>query len=575
MKIVKYGKKPSIFKSKVRGIVSFEDGEPVILPVSRGDNRKYYLKGKIPSKIENGNLVECLITRLRLRHVKVIKILATNIFGYDLNYLTLSEKSIPTSFPKEVLKEIDEIVAPSKFDHHKDFTHLPFITVDPEDAKDHDDAICAIAQSASLNGAKFKVYVAIADVSYFFSENSQIDLEARARGNSTYLPSLCIPMLPKKLSFDLCSLVENKLRPCIVAEIGIGEKGKKKYHKFHRAVVKNKKALSYNDLEAVRIKDSKNCSGLDQSIKILWDLYDLLMVEKIQRSPIELEFPELLIKKDADDNVTEVSNSISRPSNHLIEELMILANICAAETIQKEGKEMVFRVHPPPKKDTIPDYTQERRQLSSIRSNNFTPKYLNELIKSARTNDEKFLARQGVIKVLERAYYRTSNIGHFGLNLNSYTHFTSPIRRYADLMIHRLLVESIVEGEQKNSTLDKIELQEICTHISLTERRSSEAESIGKKRYIAKYMKGKLGEKFEGTVVNFSRKVVFIRINYLNIEGALMINQGRNNHIFFDRRYGNFVTRHTSKMLDVGTKISVKLIDTNELNGSLTFESTD
>ena len=251
-------KRSTNFTSKIRGIVSFKENTAMVIPISKGDERSYFIKGKNLTGIRAGDLVECLITRKQLRHVKIIKVLRKNILKKPLNHISLYEKGIPNIFSDKSMRECEKIELPSTFNDHKDFTHLPFITVDPQDAKDHDDAIYAIKGINGVDNFCFKVYVAIADVSFFVEENSEIDFEARDRGNSTYLPNLCIPMLPEKLSFNFCSLLEGEIRPCLVVEIAIDQIGKKITHTFHRAIIKNIKALTYEDIEIFRVSNHVN-----------------------------------------------------------------------------------------------------------------------------------------------------------------------------------------------------------------------------------------------------------------------------------------------------------------------------
>ena len=561
------------FASKIKGIVSFKENTAVVIPVSKGDERSYFIKGKNLTDIRSGDLVDCLITRKKLRHVKIIKVLRKNMLKKPLNYISLFEKGIPNSFSDKAMLECEKIELPSVYNHHKDFTHLPFITVDPQDAKDHDDAIYAMRGIKEVDSFCFKVFVAIADVSFFVKENSEIDFQARDRGNSTYLPNLCIPMLPEKLSFDFCSLLEGKVRPCLVVEIAVDEVGKKISHEFHRAIIKNNKALTYEDFEVSRHKKIGRKLPYSQSLTDLWDLYDLLLIERKDRSPLQLNFPERVINTDVDDNVLDITNVKKNASNQLVEELMILANISAAETIKNYGIESFFRIHPAPSNEKIKPFSNLKGAESSITKNRrkITSANLNEFINAAKSVDEREIYQQEIIKLLEQARYSTKNEGHFGLNLKSYTHFTSPIRRYADIIIHRLIISFTINQHSMAKTKKSIDLGEICDHISFTERRSAEAERDTTRRYLAKYIKNGIGQNFEGKIIGFFRKVIFIKIDYLDAEGVIILKRGMNNSIYFDKDKQRFLCRNSQEEFSIGSRIPVTLIKANELNGSLTF----
>ncbi len=566
-------KRSANFSSRMKGIVSFREGTVTAIPISKGDERTYFIKGKDVSNIKEGDLVECLITRKRLRHVKVLKVLCENVLKKSLNFLTLAEKGIPNTFSKKAILDCDKIEFPTIFAHHKDFTNMPFVTVDPPDAKDHDDAIYGIKKVTGVDSFCFKVYVAIADVSFFVKENSKIDFEARDRGNSTYLPNLCIPMLPEKLSLNFCSLLEGKIRPCLVVEIIINDVGQKISHTFHRALIKSNKALKYEDIGIFRHQKTRKKLPYSQSLTDLWDLYDLLLKEKSDRSPLQLDFPEKIINTDVDDNVLDITNAEKNDSNQLVEELMILANISAAETIKSCGMANIFRIHPTPSSEKIEAF-RNIKGVESITTKNgekITSANLNEFINLATDLNEREVRQQEIIKLLEQARYSTKNDDHFGLNLKSYAHFTSPIRRYADIIIHRLIIKFSINQPSIKKSKESMNLGEICDHISFTERRSSEAERDATRRYLAKYMKNRIGENFEAKIIGFIRRVIFIKIDYLDAEGVILLKRGMNNSIYFNKDKQRFLLRQSSEEFNIGSRINVTLIKANELNGSLTF----
>ena len=349
-----------------------------------------------------------------------IENLSTKIISQTLNSITLIEKEISTDFPDDVINESNKIAKSHSTDQHRDFTHLPFVTVDPSDARDHDDAIFAVKEIIDKKVSIYKVYVAIADVSFFVAENSNIDLEARKRGNSTYLPGLCIPMLPERLSFDLCSLRENEIRPCLLVEMLINDRGEKTSHTFHRAVIKNRKAMTYSDLESFRLNGSNQSSSCDKSLTALCEVYKLLKEATKKRSPLELDFPETSVGIDNEDKVTKIEINKKNVSHSIIEELMILANVCAVETICKKFDQVLFRVHPSPSKDKLDNIFNNRVSNNFRYNRDNSTRAINKLIKSTSDLTDKLSVQNEIIKILEQASYCTKNIGHFGLNLDKY-----------------------------------------------------------------------------------------------------------------------------------------------------------
>ena len=559
--------------NKITGIVSSFDGTPVLLPTSTKDERFFYIKGRISSAVKLGALVEGQIIRMKLRHIKILKIIEKDIRKKSLNYLTLSEKNMSMSFSTEIIEECQKQRELSKFSSsHKDFTALPFNTVDPPNAMDKDDAVCALEAPKEAN-CKFLIYIAIADVSYFVAENSQTDIEARKRGNSTYLPGLCIPMLPQKLSSDLCSLVENRIRPCIVVEIKLNSKGEKIDHEFHRAIIKNKKAFTYDDFLSQKNKASSKNSLYKKSLDVLWKTYNLLIKNRFDRSPLELDFPEIAIEIDHLDKVKSIKNVKRTEANLLIEELMVLANTCAAQTLLKNSNDPLFRIHMSSideKLGTTGPFKYFNGFLN--RNGTLTTKYLNDLIKSATSREERFLIQKDIVNILEQARYSTKKIGHFGLNLDFYTHFTSPIRRYADLIVHRKIIEYLDDKKANRQDHKKINLESICDHISRKERLSAEAEKHAKARYIARHMKDKIGETFSATVIEFKAKIIFLKTDYLNADGIIILRRLGNSMLFINKRSSYLHDRNSNQKIVIGSKISTKLIRANELNGRLTFE---
>ncbi len=361
---------------------------------------------------------------------------------------------------------------------HEDWRDLPLITIDPADAKDHDDAIHGMPDPEHPGG--YIATVAIADVSYYVRSGSPMDREALVRGNSVYFPDRVVPMLPERISNDLCSLRENEDRPALAVKMWFDENGKKVRHTFHRILMRSHAKLAYVDAQAA-IDGSPNDKTrplLDPVLRPLWDTYACLKRGRDSRGPLELDLPERKILLKPDGTVDRVIIPDRLDAHKLVEEFMIQANVCAAETLENKRQPLIFRTHDSPSLDKLETLGEFLKSLNMtlVRSGNLRAQHFNGILKAVEGKENEELVNQVVLRSQSQAEYSPENIGHFGLNLRRYAHFTSPIRRYADLIVHRALVGSLALGPGGITPEEEKLLDVIAADISLTERRAMQAE---------------------------------------------------------------------------------------------------
>ncbi len=469
-------------------------------------------------------------------------------------------------FPKKILDEAKKIFENYKISKNEHQISKPFITIDPDDAKDLDDAICIEADKSKNNPGGIVLYVGIADVSFFVETNSIIDIEALKRGNSTYFPDKVIPMLPEDLSNNLCSLKENSPKKAVVVKMHLDHKGYKIKHEFIRGIISVKKNYSYENFEAY-LSDcatKKKYSGYKRALNILKESPHL-------KNRLNLKLAEKKISISSEGYPTNIFEKASLKSNELIEMMMILANLCVSQTLSQSITKYISRYHEKPDKHALKDLNifMSLNDLTTIREKQVTSNSFNELLKQCKYPEKKKLLSDAVLRILPKAKYSEIDAGHFGLNLPLYCHFTSPIRRYADLTVHRSLAFAL---KWKMDDLDSMkDHRAICQIINESEKKSVGAERESLDRYSALFMSNHVDDYFDGVVSGASRFCIFIRLKKFPIEGVLL-----KKDLVFERRKTrssfNFEKSKTrDKGLFTGDEVRVKLVSTTPYNGSITF----
>ncbi|MGR3468260.1 MAG: ribonuclease R family protein, partial [Shimia sp.] len=473
-----------------------------IEPIDKGAQTEWIVPAGATGGAQDGELVEGEQSgpkgRLGLPRARITDRLGDPTEPRAVSLIAIHQHGIPDVFPDDVLAQAAE-AEEATLAGREDLRHLPLITIDPSDARDHDDAICAIPE-----GEGHVIWVAIADVAHYVPEGSALDREARKRGNSTYFPDRVVPMLPDRLSGDLCSLHEGVDRPCLAVRMVFDSGGHKTAHDFHRGIMRSPASLSYEEAQAA-------CDGApsDRVAPHLDGLLDLhrawqaLMRARAERQPLDLDLPERRIELDEDGTVQSVAFKDRLDAHRIVEECMIAANVAAAEELIARRSPLLFRVHeePDPQKlDALRD-TAESLGLTLAKGQVLQTRHLNRLLEQAAGMEEAELINLSTLRSMSQAYYSPENFGHFGLALANYAHFTSPIRRYSDLIVHRALIGAHGWGER----FDPEDLDATAKHISETERRSMLAERDTTDRYLAAYLSERLGTEAEGRVSGIAR----------------------------------------------------------------------
>jgi ribonuclease R len=485
--------------------------------------------------------------------------------------IALAAHDVPVDLPADVIAEAERAKPPS-LEGREDLRSVPLLTIDPEDAKDHDDAVFAAPDDDPKNHGGYKVIVAIADVSWFVRPGSRLDKEAQRRGNSVYLPDRVVPMLPERLSNDLCSLRENVDRPCIAVELVIDAEGRKLSHRFMRAMMRSAAKLSYADAQQI-IGDKTKTGIVATTVHHLYAAFQIRWKERSKRAPLDLDLPERKIILNADGTVARIIRRERYDAHRLIEEFMILANVAAAEMLEQKKTPQIYRVHdtPDPEKlDSVRDYLEDLDY--SLVKGAVRPAQFNQILKIAGERGQQEMISDVVLRSQRQAVYSTENVGHFGLNLARYSHFTSPIRRYADLTIHRALVAACKLGEGGQTQEEAARLQKIAELISDMERRAIAVEREANDRYLAGYLEDRIGEEFAGRIRGVTRFGLFVMLDEAGADGFVPARTlGPERYDFVEEKHA-LIGAQIGGAYRLGQAVKVKLMEAAPLRGGLTFE---
>jgi ribonuclease R len=455
-----------------------------------------------------------------------------------------------------------------------DLRKLPLITIDPEDARDHDDAVFAQPDDDANNKGGWRVWVAIADVSAYVTPGSPLDRGAWRRGNSTYFPDRVAPMLPESLSADLCSLRENEDRACLAVEMVFDSEGRKKSHKFTRGLMRSAAKLSYEQAQAAidGEPDDKTRPLLDPILKPLWAAYACAWNGREKRQPLDIDAPEhKIIFRDG--KVVGVKRRERFDAHKLIEEFMIQANVCAAETLEQKQRPQIYRIHDQPSDEKIAALTDflPTVDMKWSKGERVSAARFNRILHLAEQSPNKDIINEVVLRTQSQAVYSPDNIGHFGLNLARYSHFTSPIRRYADCTIHRALIRALKLGEDGATDAEEARYTETAEHISQTERTSMAAERDATARYISAFLADRVGLEFEGRVTGVTRFGLFIRLDETQADGLAPISSLGPQRWLHDEKAHALVGEQTGERFPLGMKLEVRLEEATPISGGLVF----
>ena len=553
-----------------------------IKPIDKGDSKEWTVPPGATGGAQDGELVEAEQSgpkdRMGLPRARVIDRLGDPMAPKAVSLIAIHQHGIPDDFPDEVIFEADAM-APAPLGDREDLRDMPLITIDPSDARDHDDAVFAHADDDPKNEGGHVIWVAIADVAHYVTPGSALDVEARRRGNSSYFPDRVVPMLPDRLSGDLCSLHEGVDRACLAVRMQIDAHGEKIGHRFVRGLMRSPASLNYREVqEAMDGTPNDACTPLlDGVIRPLYAAHDALKDARAKRQPLNLDLPERRVVLTEDGKVASVNFADRLEAHKLIEEFMILANVAAAETLIAKKTPLLFRVHeePPPEKlETLRDVA-ESVGLTLAKGQVLKTAHLNHLLSAAAGTDHSDVVNMSTLRAMTQAYYAPANFGHFGLALRSYAHFTSPIRRYADLIVHRALITAHGWGDDGLTPADIERLESTAEHISETERRSMVAERDTTDRYLAAFLSERVGEDFTGRISGIAKFGAFVRLDGTGADGLLPVRSLGREFFHFDRDAGTLTGSDTGTVIGLGQRVTVRLTEAAPVTGGLELDLID
>lgn len=508
---------------------------------------------------------------LQRKRVRIIEVIGSRDDPKAISLIALYEAGLSLQFPQSVIEETKGMIVPD-IKGREDLRPYPLVTIDGVDARDFDDAVFA---EKDENGG-YHLIVAIADVAYYVRPGSALDREAYRRGNSTYFPDRVVPMLPEALSNDLCSLRPKENRACMAFHLWIDSSGALKSYKIVRGLMKSEARLTYDQVQAAKDGEPSDLTGplMEKVIMPLYEAYYVLDKARRQRGALDLDLPERKILIDAQGNMTGVKNRERYESHKLIEEFMILANVAAAQALESRKAPCVYRVHDRPSTEKLDSAREflDTFGLSIPKGNTIKPAQINLLLEKAKASPYSHLISEVILRSQSQAIYSPENIGHFGLALQRYAHFTSPIRRYADLLVHRSLIRAFDLGPGGLSDEEAVSLEERSDHISQTERTSAEAERNSIDRFTAKWMSQRIGEQFTGRINGVTRFGLFVTLDENGADGLIPIRTLPQDFYDHDEKQHALIGRRNRIVYRLGAPLTVRIVEADGFTGSSVFE---
>ncbi|MDR5655014.1 ribonuclease R [Ruixingdingia sedimenti] len=550
-----------------------------ILPIDKGEDKEWLVPADATEGAKDGELVEAERAgpkgRMGLPRARIVARLGDPAAPRAVSLIAIHQHGIPDVFPDAALAEA-EAAGPAPLGEREDLRHLPLVTIDPADARDRDDAVWAHADDDATNPGGHVIWVAIADVAHYVRPGSALDREARRRGNSTYFPDRVVPMLPDRLSGDLCSLHEGVDRPCMAVRMKIDAQGQKLSHRFTRGMMKSAAALAYEEVQAAQdgAPTDRTAPLMAEVIAPLYAAYAALTRARSLRQPLDLDLPERRIELSQDGRVVSVAFRERFDAHRLIEEFMVLANVAAAEELERLRRPLLYRVHEEPSPEKL-DALREVAEASGFtlaKGQVLRTAHLNSLLAQAEGTDFDELLNISTLRSMTQAYYHAQNLGHFGLALRSYAHFTSPIRRYSDLIVHRALILGHGWGDDGLSAQDMEQLEETAKLISDTERRSMAAERDTTDRYLAAWLSERVGHEFAGRISGVQRFGLFVKLDESGADGLIPIRSIGREFFHFDPDSQTLMGADTGLTLGIGQRVTVRLAEAVPLTGGLTLD---
>jgi ribonuclease R len=568
-------------KSRVLGVFrSTPDGGGRLIPVDKKQaGKELNIARTDTGGAQDGDLVSVDLVRSRgfgLASGKVKERLGSTSSEKAISMIAIHAHDIPQAFSRDAIAEA-EAAEPATLKGREDWRDVPLVTIDPPDAKDHDDAVHAEADADPNNKGGFIVHVAIADVAFYVRPNSALDRDALVRGNSVYFPDRVVPMLPERISNDLCSLVPGEPRGALAVRLVIAADGRKKSHTFHRVLMRSAAKLNYAQAQAAIDGKPDDTAGplLDPILKPLYAAYHTVKRARDERNPLDLDLPERKILLKPDGTVDRVVVPERLDAHRLIEEFMILANVAAAETLEKKALPLIYRVHDEPSLEKVHALQEFLKTLDIpfAKQGALRPSLFNRVLTLVAGQDYEHMVNEVVLRSQAQAEYSAENYGHFGLNLRRYAHFTSPIRRYADLVVHRALIRALDLGDGALPDGETGEhLAEVAAQISLTERRAMKAERETADRLIAHHLADRVGASFQGRISGVTRAGLFVKLDQTGADGLVPMRTIGTEYFNYDETRHALVGSRSGAMHRLGDVVDVRLVEAQPIAGALRFE---
>ncbi|HEX6960116.1 MAG TPA: ribonuclease R [Ferrovibrio sp.] len=563
----------------VLGLFSInENGEARLVPTDKKVRHEYAIAPEHYGDAKPGQFVVAQPLagrRFGLKAARITEVVGSASDPKALSLIPIFTFGIPTRFADAALKEAEK-AKPVQLGRREDLRKIPLITIDPEDARDHDDAVFAEPDDDPDNKGGWHAIVAIADVAHYVRPGSALDHDARTRGNSTYFPDRVVPMLPEALSADLCSLVEGKDRACFAVHLWFDAEGNKRRHKFVRGLMRCAAGLNYRQVQQAidGYPDQIAAEFLEPVLKPLYACHAALNAARAARQPLAITAPERRVFLGKDGHIAAIKPREHLLSHQVIEDFMIMANVAAAEELERRNQPCMYRVHEPPSEEKIDSL---RKFLASLdyrlaKGQGLRPMHFNAILEKARGSEHERLVNEVVLRSQMQAYYTPDNHGHFGLNLPRYAHFTSPIRRYADLLVHRALIRGLKLGDDGLPPEDVENFEQIAEHISLTERRSMQAERDALDRFVAAYMMEHVGATFEARIAGVTRFGLFVELDENGASGFVPISTLADDFYAHDEAHRTLVGKRTRKRYRLGDAVTVRLEEATPVTGGMRFE---
>lgn len=557
---------------RIMGLLKANKHGGLLIPTDKKAKHEYEIAYADMNGAKDGDIVsaEIMPGRGTRKKARVIETLGRRDDPKAISLISLAEAGLRERFPDKVIKETEGMDVP-EVKGREDLRDIPLVTIDGIDARDFDDAVFAEKVDEG-----FHLIVAIADVAYYVRPYSDLDKEAQRRGNSTYFPDRVVPMLPEALSNELCSLKPNVPRACLAVHMWIDNNGKLLRYKFVRGLMRSAARLVYEQVQAAYdgVADDVTKPLLEPVIKPLYDAFKILDAARRERGALELDLPERQVLIDAKGNMTGVKMRTRVDAHKLIEEFMILANVAAASALEAKKAPCVYRIHDRPSADKLDSAREfvESFGLSLPKGQVTQPRQINQILMKAKELPYSHLISTVILRTQAQAVYAPENIGHFGLALHKYAHFTSPIRRYADLLVHRSLIRAYGLGPGGLDDGEAVRLEQICENISTCERASMTAERSAIDRFAAAYLSTKLGNEFDGVITGVTRFGLFVELKENGADGIVPMRSLPQDFYVHDEKAHALVGRRSGRVFRLGAPVTVMLMEADGLTGSTVLQ---